>query len=293
MNRYDIDEILAQIQKNLEPFESQVQKIINDPATQKLTQIGSQLQKLVNGPAIKKAAQNINSWVENQEKIAPHMIKILDDMQKNANYSEALETIPYRQLLRLIVDSEKVEDINLLNLINQDVFQKPILKQFDEINIGTHFKNRKPLIVEAFQLYKYEFYAGCLTLLLSQFEGIITDYLIFKNVIKKDIKNGKTKFYEVAKLANGAKEKTSELSSLAKKIELAKNINENFKRLESYNFDNDENQKFHNERNDILHGSNIANFNAERCFVLFIWIDSILGSIYTEEVTLKKLASST
>lgn len=161
MNKYDIQHLVGQIHKRLQPFESQVQKIINDPATQKLAQISSQIQKLVNDPAIKKAMQNINSWVENQEKIAPHMIKILDDMQKNANYSEALETIPYRQLLRLIVDSKKVEDISLLNLINQDVFQKPILKQFDEINIGTHFKNRKPLIVEAFQLYKQEFYAGC------------------------------------------------------------------------------------------------------------------------------------
>ena len=70
------------------------------------------------------------------------------------------------------------------------------------------------------------------------------------------------------------------------KIELAKDINENFLRLESFQFDNDQNKKFHNERNDLLHGSNIDNFNAERCFIVFIWIDSILGSIYRNEVIL-------
>lgn len=77
------------------------------------------------------------------------------------------------------------------------------------------------------------------------------------------------------------------ISGLAQKIELAKDINENFLRLENFQFDNDQNKKFHNERNDLLHGSNIDNFNAERCFIVFIWIDSILGSIHTNEVILK------
>ncbi|WPP87182.1 hypothetical protein [Acinetobacter pittii] len=202
-------------------------------------------------------------------------------MTNNGNYSEALKTIKYRQLLRLIINSKKIEDKNLLNLINQEVFQKPILAYFEKLDLGTHFQGRKALIQEAFQLYKHEFYAGCLALLLSQFEGIITDYLIFKKVLKKE----KTKLYDVAKLVTVTKVREAVVTGLAKKIELAKNLNENFRRLESYNFDNDENQKLHNERNDILHGSNIANFNAERCFVVFIWIDSILGSIYTEEVT--------
>lgn len=116
-----------------------------------------------------------------------------------------------------------------------------------------------------------------MTLLLSQFEGIITDYLIFKGVIVKKIVNSKTKFEQIS---NG-----KAVVGLAAKIDFAKNINASFMRLESFNFDNDKNNKFHNERNDILHGSNIANFNAERCFIIFIWIDSILGSIYTEEVT--------
>ncbi|WP_224992546.1 hypothetical protein [Acinetobacter pittii] len=302
MNKYDINQLVNQMYKKLQPFDNQIQKIVNDPATnklkefntqvqkivevpaiKKLSQFGNQLQKILKDPATQRAMQNLQVWVENQEKIAPHMTKILDDMKNNANYSEALETIPYRQLLRLIVDSEKVEDINLLNLINQNVFQKPILNYFDKINLGPHFMKRKPLIEEAFQLYKLGLYAGCLTLLHSQFEGIITDYLIHKKVIEKKIVNSKTKFKMIPS--------GTVISGLSQKIELAKNINDSFMRLESFRFDNNTDVKFHNERNDILHGSNIANFNAERCFVVFIWIDSILGSIYTEEVTLKKLVN--
>ncbi|KJH55158.1 hypothetical protein [Acinetobacter calcoaceticus] len=271
MSRYDINNLIGQMYKNGPSIGSAIQKIANNPAAQ----IGSQIRKISMDPAVKKATHDIAAWAKQQEEIAPHMEQILDEMQNNGNYSEALKTIRYRQLLRLIVNSEKVEDKNLLNLINQEVFQKPILTYFEKIDLGTHFKKRKPLIEEAFQLYKHEFYAGCLTLLLSQFEGIITDYLIFKAVIVKNI----TKY---KKVSDG-----KDVVGLAAKIELAKDINENFKRLESFNFDNDQNIKFHSERNAILHGSNIANFNAERCFVVFIWIDSILGSIYTEEVTLK------
>jgi len=275
MSRYDINKIIGQMYKTLRPFDTEIQKIVNSPAIQRIEQIKRQIQNVVKDPGTQHFINNLSVWAKQQEEIAPHMEQILDEMQNNGNYSEALKTIRYRQLLRLIVNSEKVEDKNLLNLINQEVFQKPILTYFEKIDLGTHFKKRKSLIEEAFQLYKHEFYAGCLTLLLSQFEGIITDYLIFKGVIVKN----KTKY---KKVYDG-----KDVVGLAAKIELAKDINENFKRLESFNFDNDQNIKFHSERNAILHGSNIANFNAERCFVVFIWIDSILGSIYTEEVTLK------
>ncbi|MBJ8481058.1 hypothetical protein I6M70_17000 [Acinetobacter pittii] len=272
MNRYDLNHLIGQIYKNTPSIGSAIQKIANNPTAQLAARMGSQIRKISMDPAVIKATQDITAWVKQQEEIAPHMEQILDEMQNNGNYSEALRTIRYRQLFRLIVNSQKVEDRNLLNLINQEVFQKPILTYFEKIDLGTHFQKRKTLIEEAFQLYKHEFYAGCLTLLLSQFEGIITDYLIFKGVIVKN----KTKY---KKVSDG-----KDVVGLAAKIELAKDINENFKRLESFNFDNDQNIKFHSERNAILHGSNIANFNAERCFVVFIWIDSILGSIYTEEV---------
>lgn len=283
MSRYDINNLIEQVYKNLEPLGKKMANSINDLVIPKSVQIGSQIPLILKEPDTQELLLNITSWIKNNEKNNPDMSGMLDELESNNNYSEAIQTIPIRLLFRLIMGNDKFEDINLRNLINHDLFKKDFLKFFDEIDIGIHFKNRKPLMEEALQLYKLGMYAGCLTLLHSQFEGILTDYLIFRDILVKDKKNGKTKFYEVTKLDKCVKKKEAEVTGLSKKIELAKTIGDTFKRLDSYIFDNDQNVKFHNERNDILHGSNISNFSAERCFIIFIWIDSILGSIHIEE----------
>lgn len=287
-----MNEFIGQILKKIQPLDSQVKKIANDPTTQKLSHIGSQIPKMLKDPAIQRFLHNFAYWASNQEKAAPHMSRILGEMETNPNFSEALKTIPYRQLFRLIVDNEIGDNVKLIDLINTDIFQGSVLGYFDKIKIGIHFSNRKILIKEAFELYQKEFYAGCLCLLHSQFEGILTDYLLFKGLIKEDTESSKTTFYDVAKLPTVVRKSKAMVTGLSAKITLAKNISDSFKRLDTYIYDNDQNIKFHNERNDILHGSNISNFNAERCFVVFIWIDSILGSIYTEEVALKNLPTS-
>ncbi|MDC4923609.1 hypothetical protein OHV99_18200, partial [Acinetobacter baumannii] len=218
------------------------------------------------------------------QELSPHVSKLLDEMKNNPNLSEALETVPYVQLVKLLTNSEVKDNVSVLDLINDTYFQKTLFYNFDAINIGNHFKNRRILIEEAIQLYKLGLYAGCLTLLHSQFEGILTDYLLYKGIIIEKTNGSKTNFYDAAKLAKGVKDRYAVVTGLAAKIELAKKISDTFKRLDAFTYDNNQKLKFHNERNDILHGSNIANFNAERCFVIFIWIDSILDSIYTEEV---------
>lgn len=245
-----------------------------------LQPIADKLEEIQKNPETLKFIHNVDYLIKNHERTSPFMKKILSEMEENPNLSEARETIPYRQVFRLLANSEQIESVSILHLINEDLFQNGILECFDEIQIGNHFKKRKPLIVEAFKLYELEYFSGCLCLIHSQLEGIITDYLIFKNIIRKEIVNGKTRF-----ICNSNKQN---ISGLANKIKLAKDINESFLRLESFQFDNDQNKKFHNERNDLLHGSNIDNFNAERCFIVFIWIDSILGSIYRNEVILKR-----
>ncbi|MEG0810437.1 MAG: hypothetical protein RSF85_09750 [Lactococcus sp.] len=244
-----------------------------------LQPIADKLEEIKKNPETLKYIQNINLLVKDNERTSPFMKKLLSEMQENPNLSEALETIPYRQIFKLLANSEQLESVSILSLINKDHFQNEIFEYFDEIPLGSHFKKRKSLIAEAFKLYELEYFSGCLCLIHSQLEGIITDYLIFKNIIRKNIVNGKTRFN--CNLSGKV------ISGLAQKIELAKDINENFLRLENFQFDNDQNKKFHNERNDLLHGSNIDNFNAERCFIVFIWIDSILGSIHTNEVILK------
>ncbi|MDX8253048.1 MULTISPECIES: hypothetical protein [Acinetobacter calcoaceticus/baumannii complex] len=247
------------------------------PALTKLSQV-------LQNPEVASTLKDILLAVKQHQELSPHVSKLLDEMKNNPNLSEALETVPYVQLVKLLTNSEVKDNVSVLDLINDAYFQRTLFYNFDAINISNHFKNRRVLIEEALQLYKLGMYAGCLTLLHSQFEGILTDYLIYKNIIEKKIVNSKTKF---KMLPSGP-----EITGLAKKIDLAKTIGDTFKRLESYIFDNDQNVKFHNERNDILHGSNIANFNKERCFVVFIWIDSILDSIYMEEVLPTTLPSA-
>ncbi|MDI9761165.1 hypothetical protein QM275_19020 [Acinetobacter baumannii] len=251
---------------------------------QNLGPVLTKLRKTIEKPEVSSALQNILVAVKKHQELQPYVSKVLDEMKKNPNLSEALETIPYVQIVKLLTNSEVKDNVSVLDLINDAYFQRTLFYNFDAINISNHFKNRRVLIEEALQLYKLGMYAGCLTLLHSQFEGILTDYLIYKNIIEKKIVNSKTKF----KMIPSGKE----ITGLATKIDLAKTISDTFKRLESFIFDNDKNVKFHNERNDILHGSNIGNFNAERCFVVFIWIDSILDSIYMEEVLPTTLPSA-
>jgi len=159
-----------------------------------LQPIADKLEEIQKNPETLKFIQNVDYLIKNHERTSPFMKKILSEMEENPNLSEARETIPYRQVFRLLANSEQIESVSILHLINEDLFQNGILECFDEIKIGNHFKKRKPLIVEAFKLYKLEYFSGCLYLIHSQLEGIITDYLIFKNIIRKEIVNGKTRF---------------------------------------------------------------------------------------------------
>ena len=129
-------------------------------------------------------------------------------------------------------------------------------------------------------MYEKEYFAGCLCLLHSQLEGIITDYLLHKKIIKEEFDEYKKTHY--IKYNGNIKNKNDKVSGLFKKIDLSKNINKNFLRLKEYKLDSNENIQFWDARNKVLHGSNISDFNDKTCFVVFIWINSILTSIKEE-----------
>lgn len=243
-----------------------------------LQPIANGINRALKDPETIKVIENIAHWMHETERTSPFMDKILSEIKSNSNLSEAEYTLSYKQIFTLLSNSNNIESTNLFDLINQSYFREPLLQCFDKIEISNHFKKRKNIIEEAFKLYELQFYAGCLSILHSQIEGIITDYLIFKKILRKEIKNGKTNF-----IVNSDQQKKENVSGLKRKLELAKNINENFSRLEIFEFDNNSNIKFHNERNDVLHGSNLDNFTIERCLILFIWIDSIISSIYKDE----------
>lgn len=259
MSRYNLETIMQNYAKIIKPFED----------------ITRNIQKIGIDPKFIREIQQISVAIQNHEKTAPQIEKILSEMETNENLSEALNIIPYRQLYRLTINNFEVEDVTILKIVNEVYFQEGILEYFDEIEIDVTFKKRKDILEEALKLYNLEFFAGCSCLLHSLLEGLITDYLIYKEIIIKTNKNGRTKYLD--------KNNGNDVLGLAKKIDLAKNINDNFLRLEDYKFDSSKNKKFHNERNDVLHGSNIDNFTAERCFITIIWISSLLSSIQTEQ----------
>ncbi|MEG2251306.1 MAG: hypothetical protein RSD09_07050 [Bacilli bacterium] len=202
--------------------------------------------------------------------------KSLEAIKNDEQLSEALETIPYNLLFDLAVDdSFQITDVTVLKLINKDKFKENILGYFDEIAI---FKDRKKVIKEALDLYEKEYFAGCLCLLHSQLEGIITDYLLHKKIIKEEFDEYKKTHY----IKYNGNIKNDKVSGLFKKIDLSKNINKNFLRLKEYKLDSNENIQFWDARNKVLHGSNINDFNDKTCFIVFIWINSILTSIKEE-----------
>lgn len=265
---------MNKLSKTFKPYSdmtNRMQKI--SPELQNSAEIMSKLQ--IN-PKILKLIQQTNNAIQNYEKADPHIEKLFLEMENNVNLSEALEILPYRQIFKLALNNFQIKDLTVLKLINEDYFQKNFLNYFDEIEIDQKFKNRKNIAKEALELYKLGYFAGCSCLLHSTLEGIMTDYLLFKKIIIKSNKHGKTQYKSV--------DKKEIIIGLSKKIKLAKDINENFLRLETYKFDSNKNKKLSDERNDVLHGSNIDNFTDERCFISFIWITSILNSIKTEQI---------
>jgi hypothetical protein len=199
--------------------------------------------------------------------------KALVDLENDPKFSE-VRKIPYRDLISIRLNNFQIKDITVKNFVNKESFQNSLLNLFDEIALSEKFQKRKFLIKEAFKLYELELFAGCLCLLYTQIEGIITDYLVFKKITTLKTNNGKIIFKKNPPEAGN-------VSGLDDKIKLG-NQNKSIKDLEAYQFKSNKKYKFHHERNNILHGSCINNFTADRCLINFIWIDSLLNSIKIE-----------
>ena len=217
---------------------------------------------------------------ETQLKNTQTLLNSLEQLEQNSQTKEAIYTIPYKLLRQVTNDKYEVTDKSILELINNDIFKENLLAKFDQIEIGEKFKNRKNIIEEAFNLYRLNYFSGCLCLLYSQLEGIMTDYLFAKNLIEEYSEYGQIKY---KKIGSNEKKRENKVNGLFDKIKLCKGINDNFLRLEKYRLNSDENIRFSESRNKVIHGSNIESFNAINCFTTFIWINSIIQSIYESE----------
>ena len=113
-------------------------------------------------------------------------------------------------------------------------------------------KERVGLIEEGFSLYDHAFHAGAVCLLLSVFEGILTEYLAFKKFI---FSKADGKFYFV-----GDDKKDKYVSGLYVKLEIAnKNSEADFlSNIFAWNvFLNSDKEKISNFRNSVLHGNSL------------------------------------
>lgn len=222
---------------------------------------------------IKSAYKTTTGHVINEEF---DIEKALVALENEPKFSEVMKT-PYSDLISIKMNDFQIKDISILHSINRDKFQNTLLNLFDEIALNEKFIKRKDFIKEAFKLYEQEFFAGCACLLYTQIEGIITDYLIFKNITKSTSDKGKIIFPRNPKKPT----KNNNISGLKEKIRLG-SCNESINNLNQYQFSNNLDYKFGDERNNVLHGSCINGFTAEKCFISFHWINSILQSIKVE-----------
>lgn len=225
--------------------------------------------------------------VDKFQKNEPYLTELLNQIKNNDNLLHADEALSLACLIQLIYENEdKPEDVNIFDVINSDYFKKMFFSATSHIELGENFTKREAVLKEAFELYKLEYYAGCLTLLYGQLEGILTDYLVHKSAI---VKSGTVYKYcgeKINYMNDNNQEQTinknKNITGIYDKIIIAKDINEYFDKLDAYRLDSE--HKINNDRNDILHGNILDRFTRERCFIVIIWLMSILRFLYFEKI---------
>lgn len=188
------------------------------------------------------------------EKVANDALNLLYFWRENQNFEDASE-------------------FKILDVINGEYFQTEMLKAFDALEIGETKAQRRLVILEALKLYKLGFYAGCIPVLYSQLEGILTEVLLQTGFLKQ---NG-TKFVDVYKIVPGLK--GNEIKSLWHKAKIATELNRYFAELAAYKMDSS--SVVTATRHNMLHGTDVEHFNQERSFILFIWLFSAVSFMST------------
>jgi hypothetical protein len=169
---------------------------------------------------------------------------------------------------------EEIEQFKLLDIINAEYFQTEMLKAFDALQIDEALKTkRRAVLLESFKMYKLGLYSGCIPNVYAQLEGILTDVLITTGFLKQ---NG-TKFVDVYKIVPGLK--GNEIKSLWHKSKIAIEQNPYFAELAAYKMDSSSNVTM--TRHNMLHGTDVENFNQARSFILFIWLFSAVSFMST------------
>ncbi|WP_374570346.1 hypothetical protein [Acinetobacter sp.] len=172
--------------------------------------------------------------------------------------------------------NEKEPDIaqfSLLDLIEKDYFQNELLAAFDALDIGPNQGQHRQVIQEALKMHQLQCYAGSVTVLYGQIEGILTADLLQRGYLAQN----QSKFVDVYKIVPGLK--GHEVKSLWHKVKIACDLNPYFMELEAFKMDSSSNVTA--TRHNIVHGADAAHFTQERSFVLFIWLFAAVSFIST------------
>ncbi|MDM1250693.1 hypothetical protein HXZ77_06055 [Acinetobacter johnsonii] len=166
-----------------------------------------------------------------------------------------------------------IAEFQLPNLIQTDYFQATLLDAYDAMDLGAFQAQRRRVIEETLKLYQQQCYAGCITVLYGQIEGILTDALIEHGYLQQN----QTKFVDVYKIVPGLK--GHEVKSLWHKVKIASEINPYFLSLEALKMD--ASSSVTSTRHNMVHGADVTHFTQARSFILFIWLFAVISFIST------------
>ncbi|QIO08183.1 hypothetical protein [Acinetobacter lanii] len=199
---------------------------------------------------------------------------LADELDQPLDAKIANDALNFMHFWSLIQKHEvDAAQFNLLELINTEYFQTEFFNAFDALEITERKAQRRVILQEAFKLYQLECYAGCIPVIYAQLEGLLTDVLIEQGFLKQS----QTKLVDVYKIVPGLK--GNEIKSLWHKSKIAGELNRYFAELAAYKMDSSSTVTM--TRHNMLHGTDVDNFNQERSFILFIWLFSAVSFMST------------
>lgn len=238
---------------------------------------------VMQGKKILAAAQDYLDTMSGKEHafLQQHLLKLAEQdayfqvLAEQLNQAEdakiANDALNLLHFWQLINDCDDVNTFNLLEVIQTEFFQNEVLQTLDDFTEtgAANVEQRRAVIQEAFALYQHGFYAGCVPLLYAQLEGLLTDVLVAQGFLQQQ----QTKFVDVYKIVPGLK--GNEIKSLWHKAKIATEMNAYFAELAAYKMDSSSTVSM--TRHNILHGTEVSHFNQARCFILFLWLFSVLS----------------
>ncbi|WP_353142627.1 hypothetical protein [Acinetobacter pragensis] len=168
---------------------------------------------------------------------------------------------------------EDKAEFSLLDLIERDYFKNELLTAVDALQIGGNLPLHRQVIEQCLKMYQQQCYAGCVTVLYGQIEGILTEALAERGYLQLN----QTKYIDVYKIVPGLK--GHEVKGLWHKVKIASDINPYFLELQALKMDSSSSVTA--TRHNIVHGSDMEHFNRERSFILFIWLFAVVSFIST------------